>query len=90
MTITYSPEENKKRNHFTEGITRIKNMNNNYFLNVRSNNSIYDVSDITSYFMIEPSESGCTIRFRQNTRLPEAIRQDIEKLFYSIWPVAEK
>lgn len=92
MTI-YSPGYNKMQNLFEQGIRQIRNKNNNFFENASGRNTIYDLKDIKSYFDVVVTMGKTVLKFRTNSGLPEAIRNDISKLFYSIWPeevVAEK
>lgn len=80
MTL-FSPENNKRRNRFEQGINGIRRQNSNFFDNAKAVNSIYDRKDINSYFTIEYLPSGMELQFRETMPLPENIAQDIRVLF---------
>jgi hypothetical protein len=82
----FSAEYNKKNNMFEQGISRIRNKNNNFFENTRLIKSIYNLADIKSYFVVTPTPAGPVLQFRKNNPLPAAIEKDITTLFNSIWP----
>ena len=82
----YSPGYNKMHNQFEQGIRQIRNKNNNFFENTTGRNTIYDLKDIKSYYDVVVSMGKTVLKFRPNSGLPEQIRNDISKLFYSIWP----
>lgn len=81
----FNPEYNKKQNLFTEGIKMIRNRNNNFFLNARNDKSIYDLTDIGSYFTLYETTGNPLLVFRENSGLPEKIRTDVQALFDKTW-----
>lgn len=85
----FNADYNKKKNAFEQGITRIRNKNNNFFLNASSKNTIYDLSDIKSYYNIYEIGNTQELSFRDNSGLPDRIKQDVQDLFNSIWGIPE-
>lgn len=83
----FNPEYNKKRNQFDQGIGIIRNRNNNFFLNIKKHNSIYDLSDIKSYYSIYETGGAPELQFRNNSGLPDRIKGDIQELFDRVWKV---
>ena len=84
MTL-FDSEYNKKRNHFEQGVTMIRNKNNNFFLNAKKESSIYDLTDIASYYNIYEVAGGLELVFRPNTNLPANIKQAVTDLFNSVF-----
>ncbi|HYD22908.1 MAG TPA: hypothetical protein VEB40_15600 [Flavipsychrobacter sp.] len=83
--VLFNSEYNKKKNAFEEGIVSIRRRNNFFFLNTRSGKSIYDLSDIRSYFTLYETMGQPQLSFRINSGLPDQIKDDIQALFDSIW-----
>jgi hypothetical protein len=81
----FNPAYNKKRNLFAEGMKMIRNKNNNFFLNAKNEKSIYDLTDIDSYYTVYEIGEKPSIVFRDNSGLPEKIRIDIVTLFEQVW-----
>ncbi len=84
----FNPDYNKKRNLFTEGVKMIRNKNNNFFLNAKNEKSIYDLTDITSYYSMYEVGEKPSLEFRNNSGLPENIKTQIQELFNNIWDTA--
>ncbi len=87
----FNSDYNKKQNTFEEGITSIRRKNNFFFLNARGGRSIYDLSDIKSYYELYETGGLPQLNFRNNSGLPDTIKNDIQDLFDRIWavPVAQ-
>lgn len=81
----FSAEYNKRINTFEQGVSRIRNKNNNFFENTRNKSSIYDLTDIKSYFSIEFVGEVPSIRFKNSDALPPTIKNDLVQLFNSVW-----
>jgi hypothetical protein len=84
----FNPEYNKKRNLFDQGVTMIRNKNNNFFLNAKNEKSIYDLTDIGSYYSIYETGGEPSIIFREGSGLPDRIKGDVQELFDRVWGVA--
>jgi hypothetical protein len=85
----FSPEYNKKNNEFMQGISRIRNKNNNFFENTRHVKSIHNLADINTYFTIVPGMEQSGISFRKTNPLPAAIEAEIQSLFDRVWGTTE-
>jgi hypothetical protein len=81
----FSSEYNKRINIFEQGVNRIRNKNNNFFENTRNKNSIYDLSDIKSYFSVDFAGDIPAIRFKNSDALPSTIKNDLVELFNKVW-----
>ncbi len=81
----FSSEYNKRINLFEQGVSRIRNKNNNFFENTRNKSSIYDLKDIKSYFSLDFGGETPLIQFRQTNALPQAIQDDLVALFQRVW-----
>ncbi|MBS1780183.1 MAG: hypothetical protein JST70_12700 [Bacteroidetes bacterium] len=86
----YDSEYNKKQRQFEEGINSIKRKNNYFFKNQIYKTTIYDLTDIKSYFEVTPTPASSLPMLEFNTKspLPQEIENDIRELFARIW-VAE-
>ncbi len=83
----FSSEYNKRINMFEQGVNRIRNKNNNFFENTKNKNSIYDLSDIKSYFTVDFNGETPAIRFKTSNALPQSIKDDLVALFNIVWAV---
>ncbi len=81
----FNSEYNKKRNQFEQGVTMIRNRNNNFFLNAKKESSIYDLTDIASYYSIYEGAGSTELVFRANSGLPESIMKDVTALFNRVF-----
>lgn len=81
----FNSEYNKKRNQFEQGVTMIRNRNNNFFLNAKKESSIYDLTDIASYFNVYEVAGNPELVFRANSGLPDTIKQAVTDLFNSVF-----